>query len=317
MEATQIEKKPKIRSKFYRKHKNEINAYSLMALPLIWWTVFFVLAFCWALFASFTDMRGGYGMEYATKLTLDNYIRIFSPGTTQSKAFWGSLGVTSLWTLVMTIANNVMGLLCAFLVKSLKKGGKVFLALLFWPSLVSAVVGADITKTLFASDTSGIVNQIIVACGGNAVNWLENSDTAIFSLMTVSFFFGFCQKLLIYYSSIISIPESYLEAASLETSSRSKVFFTIIMPLMKNAIMLNTLLSIIEGFKILGPMQLVTGGGPDNSTMSSMLLIYNTLFESPSRVGQGCAYAFVLFVLIFVLSMIQRKLSGKEELSFE
>lgn len=303
--------------KFRRKHRNEINAYSLIALPLIWWTVFFVIAFVWAFLASFTDMRGGYGWEFATKITFDNYINVFKFGSARSKAFWDSMLVTTIWTLVMTIANNVMGLLCAFLIKSLKKGGKVFLALLFWPSLVSAVVGADITKTLFASDTSGIFNQIIVAFGGTAVNWLENSGTALWSLMFVSFFFGFCQKLLIYYSSIISIPDSYLEAASLETNSKWKVFFKVTLPLMKNAIVLNTLLSIIEGFKILGPMQLVTGGGPDGSTQSVMLLIYNTLFNAPSRVGQGCAYAFVLFVIIFILSVIQKKIAGKEETSIE
>lgn len=304
-------------AKFRRKHKNEIAAYSIIGIPIIWWTVFFVIAFFWALLASFTDMKGGYGWEFASGFTLENYINIFKSGTLQSEAFWSGMKVTLLWTLVMMVLNNVMGLLCAFLIKSLKHGGKVFLALLFWPSLVSAVVGADITKTLFASDTSGIFNQIIVACGGNAVAWLENPNTALWSLMFVSFFFGFCQKLLIYYSSIISIPDNYLEAASLETSSKWKVFFKVTLPLMKNAIVLNTLLSIIEGFKILGPMQLVTQGGPDGSTQSVMLLIYNTLFNAPSKVGQGCAYAFVLFVIILILSVIQRKIAGKEETSIE
>lgn len=299
--------------KFRRKYKNEISAYSMIGIPLIWWIIFFVIAFVWAFLASFTDMRGGYGWEFASSYTFDNYINIFKAGSMQAKAFWNAMKITVIWTLVMTVLNNVMGLLCAFLIKSLKKGGKVFLALLFWPSLVSAVVSADITKTLFANDTSGIVNQIIVACGGNTVAWLENPNTALFAMMFVSFFFGFCQKLLIYYSSIISIPDNYLEAASLETSSKTKVFFTITLPLMKNAIVLNTLLSIIEGFKILGPMQLI----PSEGTESVMLLIYKTLFEAPSKVGQGCAYAFVLFVFIMIISFIQKKISGKEETSIE
>lgn len=299
--------------RFRKKYKNEISAYSLIGIPLIWWVVFFVIAFVWALLASITDMRGGYGWEYANTYTFVNYMNVFRAGSQQAEAFWSAMKVTLIWTLVMTVLNNVMGLLCAFLIKSLKRGGKLFLALLFWPSLVSAVVSADITKTLFANDTSGIVNQIIVACGGNVVPWLESPSTALFAMMFVSFFFGFCQKLLIYYSSIISIPDSYLEAASLETNSKSKVFFKITLPLMKNAIVLNTLLSIIEGFKILGPMQLI----PSEGTESVMLLIYRTLFEAPSRVGQGCAYAFVLFMIIFVISLIQKKIAGKEEISIE
>lgn len=302
---------------FSKKYKREIVAYSLIGIPLLWWTVFFVVALLWAFFTSFTNMRGGYGLEFATKIAFQNYINISTAGSSQFKAFWNAMKVTLLWTVVMMIGNNVMGILCAFLIKSLKRGGKFFLAFLFWPSLVSAVVGADISKTLFASDSSGIVNQIIMFFGGSPVQWLENSNTAIWALMVVPFFFGFCQKLLIYYASIVSIPSTYTEAASLETSSRFKIFFRVTMPLMKNAIVLNTLLSIIDGFKILGPMQLVTDGGPASSTQSVMLLIYNTIFKAPSRVGQGCAYAFVLFIFILIVSIIQRKIAGKEESTIE
>lgn len=301
---------------FRKKYKNEIVAYSLIGIPLIWWTVFFVIALVWAFMASFTDMQGGFGWEYVHTISFDNYIKIFM-STAQSKAFWKAMGVTVIWTLVMLVGNNVMGVLCAFLIKSLKKGGKVFLALLFWPSLVSAVVGADIAKTLFAPDTSGIVNQIIVACGGQPVAWFENTATALWALMFVPFFFGFCQKLLIYYASIVSIPETYQEAATLETSSKFLVFFRVTLPLMRNAIILNTLLSLIDGFKVLGPMQLVTQGGPNNSTQSVMYLIYKSVFNAPLRVGQGCAYAFVLFVFILIVSIVQRKIAGKEDTSID
>ena len=311
-----MEKKVSKFEAFRKKYKREITAYSIIGIPLLWWTIFFVIALVWAFTASFTNMRGGFGWKYVTEFTLDNYIRIFTE-TAQSKAFWQAMGVTTLWTLVMLVGNNVMGILCAFFIKSLKRGGKIFLALLFWPSLVSAVVGADIAKTLFAPDTSGIINQIIVACGGTAVAWFENPNTAIWAIMVVPFFFGFCQKLLIYYASIVSIPETYQEAALLETTSKFKIFFRVTLPLMRNAIILNTLLSIIDGFKVLGPMQLVTEGGPGTSTQSVMLLIYNSIFKAPSRVGQGCAYAFVLFVIIFVFAIIQRKIAGKEDTSID
>lgn len=304
-------------AKFRKKYKRELVAYTLIGLPLLWWTVFFVIAFVWAFAASFTNMRGGFGWDSVTKITFDNYINIFKIGASQSKSFWNAMKVAVIWTAVMMVGNNVMALLCSFFIKNLKKSGKVFLALLFWPSLVSAVVGADITKTLFAPDTSGIVNQIIVACGGNVVMWFEQEGTALFALMLVPFFFGFCQKLLIYYASIVSIPDTYVEAATLETSSKFGIFFRITLPLMRNAIILNTLLSIIDGFKVLGPMQLVTEGGPSNSTQSVMLLIYNSIFKAPSRVGQGCAYAFVLFLFILIVSIIQRKIAGKEDTTLE
>lgn len=302
---------------FRRRFKKEILAYSLIGIPLLWWCVFFVVALVWAFCTSFTDMRGGYGFDFVNSISFENYINIFTPGTSQFEAFWNGMKVTVIWTVVMMIGNNFMGILCAFLIKSIKRGGKLFLALLFWPSLVSAVVGADITSSLFQSDNTGIVNQIIIAFGGSPVAWFEDSNTAIWALMVVPFFFGFCQKMLIYYSTLVSIPETYEEAARLETSSRFSVFIHVTFPLMKNALVLNTLLSIIDGFKILGPMQLVTDGGPADSTQSVMLLIYKSVFNAPARIGQGCAYAFVLFIFILIVSIIQKVLSGKEEASIE
>ena len=57
----------KKKQSFRKKYKNEIIAYSLIGIPLLWWVVFFVVALIWALFASFTNMRGGYGWAYITR----------------------------------------------------------------------------------------------------------------------------------------------------------------------------------------------------------------------------------------------------------
>jgi ABC-type sugar transport system permease subunit len=217
--------------------------------------------------------------------------------------------VTVLWTIAMSIGNNLMGLLCAFLIHSLKRGKRFFLALLFWPSLVSGVVGSDVTKLVFGSDSSSLANKLIMAFGHEPIQWLTDEKTALLSLMIMPFFFGFCTKMLIYYSSIIAIPGNYREAASLDTNSRLSIFFRVTLPLMKNALVLNLLLSIIDGFKILGPMQLVTGGG--YGTQSSMLYIYNTAFED-GQFGRACAYATILFLIILVFTLIQRKFSGSE-----
>ena len=80
--------------------------------------------------------------------------------------------------------------------------------------------------------------------------------------------------------------------------------------MIQNAVVLNLLLSIIDGFKILGPMQLVTKGG--YGTESTMLYIYNTAFED-GKFGRACAYATVLFVIILVFTLIQQKLSTSKE----
>ena len=300
-------------AKARKKHRfqNELKAYSLLGFPLAWWTLFFVVAFFTALFFSFTNVslnKLATGAEI--KFTLDNYKRIFGFSWKKfDKEFWSSLGVTIRWTLVMTLGNNLMGLLCAFLIHSLKRGKRFFLALLFWPSLVSGVVGSDVTKLVFDSGSNSLANKLIMAFGHEPIQWLTDEKYALISLMIMPFFFGFCTKMLIYYSSIIAIPNTYKEAATLDTDSHVKVFFHVTLPLMKNALILNLLLSIIDGFKILGPMLLITNGG--YGTNSSMLYIYNTAFED-GLFGRSCAYATILFLIILAFTLVQRKISGEE-----
>lgn len=300
-------------AKARKKHRfqNELKAYSLLGFPLAWWTLFFVVAFFTALFFSFTNVslnKLATGAEI--KFTLDNYKRIFGFSWKKfDKEFWSSLGVTIRWMLVMTLGNNLMGLLCAFLIHSLKRGKRFFLALLFWPSLVSGVVGSDVTKLVFDSGSNSLANKLIMAFGHEPIQWLTDEKYALISLMIMPFFFGFCTKMLIYYSSIIAIPNTYKEAATLDTDSHVKVFFHVTLPLMKNALILNLLLSIIDGFKILGPMQLITNGG--YGTNSSMLYIYNTAFED-GLFGRSCAYATILFLIILAFTLVQRKISGEE-----
>lgn len=295
---------------FFVKYKKEIQAYSLIAFPLAWWGVFFLIAFFNAVYFSFTDIRFGY--DSITQFTLNNYLRIFDKNHLLfDPIFWKSLSNTFIWTIAMMIANNVLGLLFAFLISNLKRGKKLFLALLFWPTLVSAVVGADLTKMIFSSYESGFANQILQIFGLGPVSWFDNAQTSLIGLMITPLLLGFSVKLLIYYASLVSIPESYVEAAKMETNSSAKIFLNIKIPLMKNAIILNTILSLIDGFKVLGPMQLITGGGPDNSTLSTVLYIYQLGFER-SRMGQASAYAIILFLIILGASLLQLKFSGKE-----
>jgi fructooligosaccharide transport system permease protein len=291
--------------------KNEVKAYSLLGFPLAWWTLFFVVAFFSALIFSFTNVSlKSLATGSEIKFTLDNYKNLFDVNWKNfDENYWDSLKVTMIWTFAMAIGNNLMGMLCAFLISQLKYGKRFFLALLFWPSLVSGVVGSDVTQLVFGSGNNSLANKIVMALGNEPIQWLTDEKTALLSLMIMPFFLGFCTKMLIYYSSIIAIPNMYREAATLETKSKFRIFFTVTLPLMKNAIILNLLLSIIDGFKILGPMQLVTKGG--YGTESTMLYIYNTAFED-GKFGRACAYATILFAIILVFTFIQRKVSGQE-----
>ena len=292
--------------------KRDMKAYGMLSFPMVWWGIFFLYAFIRAIYFSFTDLR--FSVDKISTFNFDNYIRLFHDET-----FGKAIGNTAIWTVVMTIFNNVLGLLYAWLIFRMKKGRKLFLALLFWPTLVSAVVGAQVTKLLFNPSDSGVINSIIIACGGNPIGWYNDPKIALVTLMIVPSLLGFSTQMMIYYVALMSVPKSYAEAARLETNSQWTILGKVYLPLIRNAITYNMILSLIGNLKVIGPMQLVSEsgkGGPLDSTMTIMLYLYNKGIVG-YEMGYACAIGVITLLIILILSGIQLKLTGIKAVDYE
>ena len=292
--------------------KRDMKAYGMLSFPMVWWGIFFLYAFIRAIYFSFTDLR--FSVDKISTFNFDNYIRLFHDET-----FGKAIGNTAIWTVVMTIFNNVLGLLFAWLIFRMKKGRKLFLALLFWPTLVSAVVGAQVTKLLFNPSDSGVINSIIIACGGNPIGWYSDPKIALVTLMIVPSLLGFSTQMMIYYVALMSVPKSYAEAARLETNSQWTILGKVYLPLIRNAITYNMILSLIGNLKVIGPMQLVSEsgkGGPLDSTMTIMLYLYNKGIVG-YEMGYACAIGVITLLIILILSGIQLKLTGIKAVDYE
>ena len=284
----------------------------MLSFPVLWWGIFFLYAFIRAIYFSFTDMR--FSVDQISVFNFDNYIRLF-----QDETFFKSLGNTAIWTVVMTLFNNGLGLLFAFLIFKMKRGQRVFLSLLFWPTLVSAVAGAEVTKLLFNPSDTGVINSIIIALGGDSLGWYNDPKIALFTLMIVPSLLGFSTQMMIYYVALLGVPQTYVEAARLETNNTWKVFWHVYFPLIRNALTYNLLLSLIGNLKVIGPMQLVSDngqGGPLDSTMTVMLYLYNKGITG-YEMGYACAIGVVTLLIILILSGIQLKISNKGVADYE
>lgn len=311
MEKALLDKKQMSLAK-RRMLKQDGTAYGLLSFPVLWWGIFFLYAFIRAIYFSFTDLR--FSVDAISEFNFDNYIRLF-----QDETFFKALGNTAIWTVVMTVFNNALGLIFAYLIFRMKKGKKLFLALLFWPTLVSAVAGAQVTKLLFNPSDSGVVNSLIIACGGDPLGWYNDPEIALVTLMIVPSLLGFSIQMMIYYVAFMGVPKSYVEAAYLETNNHWKVLGKVYLPLIKNAITYNVLLSIISNLKVIGPMQLVSEsgeGGPLDSTMTIMLYLYNKGITG-YEMGYACAIGVVTLLIILILSGVQLKLSGRGTVDYE
>lgn len=291
------------------KRKQNRTAWTMLSFPVLWWGIFFLYAFIRAIYFSFTDLH--FDIDKITTFNIDNYIRLF-----QDETFFKALGNTLVWTVVMTLFNNALGLFFAFLIFNMKKGQKLFLALLFWPTLVSAVAGAGVTKLLFNPSDTGVLNSIIIACGGNPSAWYNDPNISLFTLMIVPSLLGFSTQMMIYYVALKGVPSSYVEAARIETSNKAVILWQIYLPLIKNALTYNLLLSIIGNLKVIGPMQLVTNGGPLDSTTTIMLYLYNKGIAG-YEMGYACAIGVITLLIILILSGVQLKITGKGAVDYE
>ena len=286
--------------------REDKTSYLMILFPMIWWSIFFVYAFIRAIYFSFTDLTLDVS-NITVFFTFDNYVRLFKDVT-----FWAAFKNTLIWTVSMTLANNVLGLIFAYLITKMKKGQKLFLTLLFWPTLVSSVASTEITKQIFNPSESGILNSIIIFFGGNKLAWYNDKSLALITLMIMPLLLGFSSQMIIYYVALKGVNQSQIEAAKIDGAKGFSIFKNIYVPSITKAINYNVILSIISGVRIMAPMQLIAdnpliAGGPDNSTITVVLYLYQNILNN--EMAYACAIGAVTTIIIVCFSILQRKVS--------
>ncbi len=290
--------------------REDKTSYLMILFPMLWWTIFFVYAFVRAVYFSFTDLTLDVS-NITVFFTFDNYVRLFKDAT-----FWAAFKNTMIWTVSMTIANNVLGLLFAYLITKMKKGQKLFLTLLFWPTLVSSVASTEITKQVFNPSESGLINQIIMAFGGEKLAWYNDKSLALITLMIMPLLLGFSSQMIIYYVALKGVDQNQIEAAKIDGAKGFSIFKNIYVPSITKAINYNVILSIISGVRIMAPMQLIAdnpliAGGPDNATITVVLYLYQNILDN--EMAYACAIGAITTIIIVSFSILQRKASGNNK----
>ena len=282
--------------------QDEKAAYLLLAFPLIWWGIFFLFAFIRAIYFSFTDLT--VDISAISEFNLNNYSRLF-----QDEVFLKAIKNTLIWTVVMTLFNNFFGLMIAYFITKIKRGQKLFLTLLFWPTLVSSVISADITKLVFSPSDTGLMNTILRFLNLEPLYWYNDERLSLITLMILPMLLGFSTQMMIYYVAIKGVDRNLVEAAKMDGATNGQILVNIYLPCIVNSIGYNLILSIIGGVKVIAPMHLVSNGGPLDSSMSIMLYLYQ---NTTTEMGYACSIGVVTLLIILGLTFVQMKLTPKE-----
>ena len=190
------------------------------------------------------------------------------------------------------------------------KLGSSVRSMLFVPFVLSVTITGLIWQFLY-SPTFGLFNSILEFFGLPPQLWLAHTRTAMPSviLMVVWRDLGF--RVTIWCAGLLSISPEYTESARIDGANWLQELFYVRLPLLKPVIMFLTVLGMIGAFQAFESIWVMTGGGPARSTEVLVTIIWRTAFRD-LNMGYASAIAWLLFVIIMILTLIQMKVQDKE-----
>ena len=243
-----------------------------------------------------------------TFLGAENYTRLFS-----DPHFWQSLGVTLGYVCIFVPLIIVVSLVGALLLNKLVRYNGIFRALLFVPYLSSFVLAGIIWTWIFAID--GPLNAALETVGLGPVLFLSGEQWLVLaSLAMVSVWKGFGYSMLIFLAGLKAQPAEVHEAARIDGANAWKGFWHVTLPLLKPVLFFVLVIETIIGFQVFDTIYVMTAGGPARASYSLIYFLFDEGFKY-FDFGYAAAIGIVLFVIVLVLSLVQRRFfEGKEEL---
>lgn len=219
---------------------------------------------------------------------------------------------------IVTLITMVAAILFAtLLTRENLKGNSFFRVIFYIPNILSIVVIAGIFSAIY-DPTTGLLNNLLALFNLESLQkmWLGNQKIAIYSIGAALVWQAIGYYMVMYMSSIASIPESYYEASALEGAGRFQQFFSITLPLIWNNIRTTLTFFIISTINLSFLLvQSMTGGGPDGSTEVFLSYMYKQAYTNSSY-GYGMAIGVVIFLFSFALSAIVSRITKREVLEF-
>lgn len=241
---------------------------------------------------------------------LDNFITIFT-----KKEFYNALGVSAKFVACEVVLQLIFGMIVALILNQKFKGRGFFRALTFIPWALSGVLTAVLWSILF-NQHFGVLNDLLAKLGiiKEPIAWLANTKFVLGSVIVAELWRGIPFFAISLLAAMQGLPDDIYEAARVDGSTKLQTFRFITLPMLKNTIVLTTLLRTIWEFNSVDLIYSLTGGGPVGKTTTLSMLIANQAIKT-SNYGYGSALSVVSFAILAVIAVIYMKLSGfgKEE----
>jgi multiple sugar transport system permease protein len=286
-----------------------LSGWAFLAPALLLIAVFFFLPVIAALLLSFTDFDI-YALGDLDRLRFvgfDNYLHLL-----QSPLFWIALGNTAYFVIVGGPLSVTVSLGAALLVNShLNRCPGLFRTALFLPVVTTLVAVAVVWRYLY-HPRYGLLNYGLSWFGIAPIDWLGDPQWAMPAIILMAVWKNFGFNMIVFIAGLQTIPTTLYEAARIDGAGAWPQFRHITLPLLGPTFLFVALMTLIGYFQVFAEPYVMTQGGPANSTLSVVLLMYEEGFRW-WNMGYASAAAFVLFALILAATALQLKLRRREE----
>lgn len=237
---------------------------------------------------------------------LDNFIRLI-----QDRLFFRSLLNTIIFLVIHIPLQIIVALFFAEMLNQRIRFRGFFRAAYFLPVVVSGVVVTTLWQQLYGFDT-GLLNRMLVNVGLSKVGWLVDPKIAMPSIAILATWKNVGLYIVLFLVGLQTVPQQYYEAADLEGATHWQKFRHITLPAINPTIFMVVILSTIGGFSLFIEPYILTGGGPLNSTLSTILYIYKQGFFY-YHMGYAATLGIVFAFIILMVIVIQRRFIEKAE----
>ncbi len=285
-----------------RRRRENITGYIFMAPSLLFFLGFVVFPMGMCLVTSFFN----YTMTDFSFIGFQNYVELF-----QDKIFVDKALVNTLVIVVVSVpVTCIFSLWVASLIYKMREVHTSFFRCVFYLPVVTGSVAVTVVWKWIFNNYYGILNYVLKSMGIISMNqnWLGSVNTALGCIIMILLTTSVGQPIVLYVSALSNVDGSLVEAASVDGATNLQVFWKIKWPQIMPTTLYILVITTINSFQCFALIQLLTSGGPNNSTQTIMYYIYYNAFKL-SRYGYGSAMGIILAIIIAIFSAIQFRLA--------
>lgn len=255
--------------------------------------IFIIIPICFSFYLSFCDWDLLQDINF---VGLTNYKALFN-----SNSFYLILKNTFIFAISTALISLILPLILASILNNKIRGTEFFKTAYFLPFITPMIVIAIVWEWIF-DPNNGLLNYIL----RTNINWLYDTQTAMIAIILVSAWKLIGYNMVIFLSGFSTINQNVYESAKIDGASPIDTFFKITLPLLSPTIFFVLVITTISSFQIFDLIYLMTQGGPLDSTNVLVYWIYKNAFEF-FNIGKASAGAYILFLIVLVLTLVQWK----------